>query len=76
MNNMGMSVDGTLSANNIIDNTSSRSFEARMTELVTNAVNKLDNVDQHPVVTPDTMNVMNDYNNKVNAQMYNGWGMR
>lgn len=76
MNNMGMSVDGTLSANNIIDNTSSRSFEARMTELVTNAVNKLDNVDQHPVITPDTMNVMNDYNNKVNAQMYNGWGMR
>lgn len=76
MNNMGMSVDGTLSANNIIDNTSSRSFEARMTELMTNAVAKLDNVDQHPVVTPDTMNVMNDYNNKVNAQMYNGWGMR
>lgn len=76
MNDLGMSVDGTLSANNIIDNTSSRSFEARMTELVTNAVNKLDNVDQHPVVTPDTMNVMNDYNNKVNAQMYNGWGMR
>lgn len=76
MNNLGMSVDGTLSANNIIDNTSSRSFEARMTELMTNAVAKLDNVDQHPVVTPDTMNVMNDYNNKVNAQMYNGWGMR
>ena len=76
MNNLGVSVDGTLSANNIIDNTSSRSFEARMTELMTNAVAKLDNVDQHPVVTPDTMNVMNDYNNKVNAQMYNGWGMR
>ena len=76
MNNLGMSVDGTLSANNIIDNTSSRSFEARMTELMTNAVAKLDNVDQHPVVTPDTMNVMNDYNNKINAQMYNGWGMR
>lgn len=76
MNNLGMSVDGSLTAHNIIDNTGSRSFEARMTELMTNAVAKLDNVDQHPVVTPDTMNVMNDYNNKVNAQMYNGWGMR
>ena len=76
MNNLGMSVDGSLTAHNIIDNTGSRSFEARMTELMTNAVAKLDNVDQHPVVTPDTMNVMNDYNNKVNAQMYNGGGMR
>lgn len=70
MDNMGMSVDGTLSANNIIDNTSSRSFEAKMTELITNAVQKLDNVDQRPVVTVDTMNRMRQYNEKVGAQAY------
>lgn len=70
MSNMDATVDGTLSANNIIDNTSSRSFEARMTELVTNAVHKLDNVDQTPVVTVDTMNRMHDYNSKTDAQSY------
>lgn len=73
MNNLGMSVDGSLTAHNIIDNTSSRSFEARMTELMTNAVAKLDNVDQQPVVTVDTLNHMNDYNNKVNMIAYTGW---
>ena len=70
MNDMGASVDGTLSANNIIDNTSSRNFEARMTELVTNAVEQLANVDQHPVVTVDTMNRMRQYNSKADAQAY------
>ena len=37
------------------------------------AVNKLDNVDQQPVVTVDTLNRMNDYNNKVNMIAYTGW---
>ena len=70
MNDMGARVDGTLSANNIIDNTSSRSFEARMTELVADAVDRLANVDQHPVVTVDTMDRMRQYNSKADAQAY------
>ena len=73
MNNLGMSVDGSLTAHNIIDNTGSRSFEARMTELMTNAVAKLDNVDQHPMIGFDTANRLNDYNNKVNAQNLIMW---
>ena len=73
MNNLGMSVDGTLSANNIIDNTSSRNFEARMTELVTNAVSKLDNVDQHPVVTFDTADRIHEYSSRRDASTYTMW---
>lgn len=70
MNDLGMSVDGTLSANNIIDNTSSRNFEARMEMMMQETIKKLNNVDQTPVVTVDTLNRMRDYNEKTGAQAY------
>lgn len=70
MNDLGMSVDGTLSANNIIDNTSSRNFEARMEMMMQETINKLNNVDQTPVVTVETLNRMRDYNEKTGAQAY------
>ena len=73
MNNLGMSVDGSLTAHNIIDNTSSRSFEARMTELMTNAVAKLDNVDQHPVVTYTTAQRMHEDMSKFDTIQYNNF---
>lgn len=38
--------------------------------LVQMAVNKLDNIDQTPVVTVDTLNTMNQYQNGVNAKNY------
>lgn len=38
--------------------------------LVQTAVNKLDNIDQTPVVTVDTLNTMNQYQNGVNAKNY------
>lgn len=70
MNDLGMSVDGTLSANNIIDNTSSRNFESRMEMMMQETIKKLNNVDQTPVVTVDTLNRMRDYNEKTGAQAY------
>ena len=77
MQDMSANVSGTLTNNaTVAEDVTRRLWQSRMERLMGLAVNKLDNVDQHPVVTPDTMNVMNDYNNKINAQMYNGWGMR
>ena len=73
MNDLGMSVDGTLSANNIIDNTSSRNFEARMEMMMQETIKKLNNVDQTPVVTVDTMNRMHRYTSKSDALAYAMW---
>lgn len=74
MQNMSASVDGTLTADNAgMTNLSSRLWRSRMEELVGVAVDKLDNVDQHPMIGFDTANRLNDYNNKVNAQNLIMW---
>ena len=41
--------------------------------MVATAIDKLDNVDQHPIVTPVTMNQMHQYTNKIDAQSYVMW---
>ncbi|MCH3911505.1 MAG: hypothetical protein LKE20_05185 [Limosilactobacillus oris] len=74
MQNMSASVDGTLTADNAgMTNLSSRLWRTRMEELVGVAVDKLDNVDQHPMIGLDTANRLNDYNNKINAQNLIMW---
>ena len=73
MSGMKLNADGTLSSTQTINNVTSRTFEARMTEMVATAINKLDNVDQHPIVTPVTMNQMHQYTNKIDAQSYVMW---
>lgn len=71
MQNMSASVDGTLTTNNAgMISVGSRLWQSQMTNLVSSAVDKLDNVDQHPVVTLDTANKLNAYNNKVNANLF------
>ena len=71
MQNMSASVDGTLTTNNAgMISVGSRLWQSQMTSLVSSAVDKLDNVDQHPVVTLDTANKLNAYNNKVNANLF------
>lgn len=69
MDNSGISVNGRLSANNTF-NASSRSFEDQVTALIAQAVNKLDNVDQHPEIGLNTLDKMNNYFNKQNV---NNW---
>lgn len=74
MQNMPASVDGTLTADNAgMTNLSSQLWRSRMEELVGVAVDKLDNVDQHPMIGLDTANRLNDYNNKINAQNLIMW---
>ena len=74
MQNMSASVDGTLTADNAgMTNLSSRLWRTRMEKLVGVAVDKLDNVDQHPMIGLDTANRLNDYNNKINAQNLIMW---
>lgn len=74
MQNMSSSVDGTLTADNAgMTNLSSQLWRSRMEELVGVAVDKLDNVDQHPMIGLDTANRLNDYNNKINAQNLIMW---
>lgn len=73
MSGMKLNADGTLSSTQTINNVTSRTFEARMTEMVATAINKLDNVDQHPIVTPVTMSQMHQYTNKLDAQSYVMW---
>lgn len=73
MSGMKLNADGTLSSTQTINNVTSRTFEARMTEMVATAIDKLDNVDQHPIVTPVTMNQMHQYTNKIDAQSYVMW---
>ena len=69
MDSSGISVNGRLSANNTF-NANSRSFEDQVTALIAQAVNKLDNVDQHPEIGLNTLDKMNDYFNKQNV---NNW---
>lgn len=69
MDNSGISVNGRLSANNTF-NANSRSFEDQVTALIAQAVNKLDNVDQHPQIGLNTLDKMNNYFNKQNV---NNW---
>lgn len=66
MNSSGISVNGRLSANNTF-NASSRSFEDQVTALIAQAVNKLDNVDQHPEITFDTASKLNRKFNEWNV---------
>lgn len=70
MNDMGMNINGSLSSTATIDNANSRAFQARMEAMMQQTIDKLDNVDQHPVVTVDTMNRMRQYNSKADAQAY------
>ena len=70
MSDMGMNVNGSLSSTATIDSASSRDFQARMEMMMQQTIDKLDNVDQHPVVTVDTMNTMRQYNSKADAQAY------
>ena len=70
MNDMSMNVNGSLSSTATIDNPGARTFQARMEAMMQQTIDKLDNVDQHPVVTVDTMNTMRQYNSKADAQAY------
>lgn len=70
MSDMGMNVNGSLSSTATIDNPGARTFQARMEAMMQQTIDKLDNVDQHPVVTVDTMNTMRQYNSKADAQAY------
>lgn len=70
MNDMNMNVNGSLSSTATIDNPGARTFQARMESMMQQTIDKLDNVDQHPVVTVDTMNRMRQYNSKADAQAY------
>lgn len=67
---MNINADGTISSTQTISNVNSRNFEARMTQMMATAVDKLDNVNQTPVVTVDTMNRMRQYSSKADAQAY------
>ena len=67
--NSGIGVNSHLSAHNTFD-ASSRLFENQVTTLIAQAVNKLDNVDQHPQIGLNTLDKMNNYFNKQNV---NNW---
>lgn len=64
--NSGIGVNSHLSAHNTF-NASSRSFENQVTALIEQAVNKLDNVDQHPEITFDTASKLNRKFNEWNV---------
>ena len=64
--NSGIGVNSHLSAHNTFD-ASSRSFENQVTALIAQAVNKLDNVDQHPEITFDTASKLNRKFNEWNV---------
>ena len=70
MNDMNMNVNGSLASTATIDNPGARTFQARMESMMQQTIDKLDNVDQHPVITVDTMNRMRQYNSKADAQAY------
>lgn len=69
LDNSSIGVNSRLSASNTF-NASSRSFEDQVTTLIEQAVNKLDNVDQHPEIGLNTLDKMNNYFNKQNV---NNW---
>ena len=64
--NSGIGVNSHLSAHNTF-NASSRLFENQITALIEQAVNKLDNVDQHPEITFDTASKLNRKFNEWNV---------
>ena len=66
LDNSSIGVNSRLSANNTF-NASSRSFEDQVTTLIEQAVNKLDNVDQHPEITFDTASKLNRKFNEWNV---------
>lgn len=66
LDNSSIGVNSRLSASNTF-NASSRSFEDQVTTLIEQAVNKLDNVDQHPEIGLTTLDKMNNYFNKKNV---------
>lgn len=76
MANMSTDVSGTISADTGMNNATAQLWQSRMEQLVGVAINKLDNVDQHPVVTLDTANQLAAHSNEVNADMYRSWGTR
>lgn len=76
MADMRTDVSGTISADTGMNNATAQLWQSRMEQLVGVAVNKLDNVDQHPVVTLDTANQLAAHSNEVNADMYRSWGTR
>lgn len=76
MADMRTDVSGTISADTGMNNATAQLWQSRMEQLVGVAVNKLDNVDQHPVVTLDTANQLAAHSNEVNADMYRLWGTR
>lgn len=74
MQNMSANVDGTITTNNAaMTNVTARMWQSRMEQMMGMAVDKLDNVDQHPVVTLDTANQLAEHSNKVNADLYHSW---
>lgn len=73
MSGMKLNADGTLSSTQTISNVNSRNFEARMTRMFATAIDKLDNVDQKPVVTFDTASQMHQATSKVDALSYITW---
>lgn len=66
LDNSSIGVNSRLSASNTF-NASSRSFEDQITTLIEQAVNKLDNVDQHPEITFDTASKLNRKFNEWNV---------
>ena len=66
LDNSSIGVNSRLSASNTF-NASSRSFEDQVTTLIEQAVNKLDNVDQHPEITFDTASKLNRKFNEWNV---------
>ena len=74
MQNMSANVEGTITTNNAaMTNVTARMWQSRMEQMMGMAVDKLDNVNQHPVVTLDTANQLAEHSNKVNADLYHSW---
>lgn len=73
MSDMNINADGTISSTQTISNVNSRNFEARMTRMFATAIDKLDNVDQKPVVTFDTASQMHQATSKADALSYITW---
>lgn len=74
MQNISANVDGTITTNNAaMTNVTARMWQSRMEQMMGMAVDKLDNVNQHPVVTLDTANQLAEHSNKVNADLYHSW---
>lgn len=73
ISDMNVNADGTISSTQTISNVNSSNFEARMTRMFATAIDKLDNVDQKPVVTFDTASQMHQATSKADALSYITW---